>query len=343
MSTVRYEAISLALPGLTPPDGVGLRDGEAGLEATVAPAAGGEVSSLRRRTPAGWRELLYRATDFAPAEGWRGRAPLLWPAVGRNFTPEHRARVAAGEAPARACSYQHGGQVYDIPIHGFAMHRAWALIGHGADAVGAWATCELTDDDDTRVRYPFAFTLRVTHRLAAGALASRYTVTARADNAEAMFFSIGNHISFQLPFADEGQFAECVLTAPTRTQLSLTPQSLLSGETERKDLTGGVALADVSLHNLVLGGFAPGQTWVELRDPAAFGLRVAQREVVPEGRAAKAAPEHFYFVFWGDPDLGLYCPEPWYGGPNSFNTREGVITLAAGDTFEWEMTVTVQP
>lgn len=341
MPALSYQALPQELPGLSPSNGVLLLDQQGGLEATVAPASGGEVSSLAQHTPQGRRELLYRANDFTPTADWQGRAPLLWPAVGRNFTPDHLAQVTSGQRNPRACSYQHGHRTFNIPIHGFAMAQPWTLLGFGADSSGAWATCELTDNDITRNFYPFAFNLQATHRLARGELTSRYSVQASLENREPLFFSIGNHISFQLPFADKGRFEACVLTAPTRSRKCLTSQSLLNGRTETIDLTKGRTLADPDLHNLVVGDFPPGQTWVELQDPSAFALRVSQEEIVPPGATPKTSPEHFYFVFWGDPDTGLYCPEPWYGGPNSLNTRQGLIFLEPGETFVWEMKVTI--
>lgn len=36
-----------------------------------------------------WMELLHRAmTTDEPDSEWRGRAPQLWPAVGRNYMPD---------------------------------------------------------------------------------------------------------------------------------------------------------------------------------------------------------------------------------------------------------------
>lgn len=341
MSVPLYQATPQTWPGLTPSLTVRLSDQERGWEATVAPASGGEVSSLCCHPPQGQRELLYRANEFAPSDGWRGRAPLLWPAVGRNFTPDHLAHLISGQGDPRICSYRHGNQIFNLPIHGFALAQYWTLTTFGADNEGAWATCELTDNESTRAMYPFAFNLQATHRLTGGKLISRYSVHAALANTEPLFFSIGNHLSFQLPFSNVGRFEACVLTAPTRSRKGLTPQGLLNGRTEMKDFMGGQALSDPDLHNMVLGDFPPGQTWVELRDPAAFAVQVSQQEIVPPGATPKAQPEHFYFVFWGHPDIGLYCPEPWYGGPNSLNTRQGVIFLEPGESFIWEMTVTV--
>ena len=82
-SAPRYSATESATP-----DGqiqlLVLRDEEAGLEISIAPEKGGETSSLRVRAGEEWVETLYLANDYAPREGWTGKAPLLWPATGRN-------------------------------------------------------------------------------------------------------------------------------------------------------------------------------------------------------------------------------------------------------------------
>ena len=71
----------------TPTPTVCVEDSAGGLRATIVPQRGAELASLQVRHRGGWVELLHRALDFSPTDEWQGRAPLLWPAVGRNFTP----------------------------------------------------------------------------------------------------------------------------------------------------------------------------------------------------------------------------------------------------------------
>jgi len=309
------------------------------MEATIAPPFGGGLSSLRVRWAGEWVETLYRANEFQPTEGWRGQAPLLWPAVGRNYTAEQLTAIREGEKPPRG-AYCYRESTYPMPIHGFVMDLAWELMDHGADEKGAWATCALTSDDYTRDFYPFDFSLEATYILSQRRLTLCLVVAAAVENREAMFFSLGNHLTLRLPFTAAGRFEECVLRAPTRTKFDLTPESLLAGTRQELDLSVGMPLSREELHNLVIGAFAPDEVWVELRDPHSFGFRIAQREV-PAGVEAplKSQPEHFYFVFYGSAEQGFFCPEPWYGGPNSLNTQQGVIWLPPGETFTWEMEI----
>ena len=104
------------------PEFVVLRDEKAGIEAAVAPSEGGELSGLKVRFQGRWIELLYRARDYSPTAGWRGKAPLLWPATGRNFapgTPPDGGDEVVG-------SYDLDGQRLRMPIHGFAARPGLA-------------------------------------------------------------------------------------------------------------------------------------------------------------------------------------------------------------------------
>ena len=81
-----------------------LVDRVANVEATVSPSAGGELVSL---SCAG-AELLHCPSAASVAGGaWRGRAPVLFPAVGRQ---------AGGLWPRGR-----------MPLHGFAQDAAFEL------------------------------------------------------------------------------------------------------------------------------------------------------------------------------------------------------------------------
>lgn len=338
MNHPAYEVTILPLPTEPPSQGLLLTDHHHGLQATIAPAKGAEISSLRVRWQDRWIETLYRANDFTPPPGvWQGRAPFLWPAVGRNYTSAQLQAIMQQGQDARQGSYIHGSQTYPMPIHGFIMNENW-VVKSITTAQGASVTCEWTSSPTTQAFYPFDCALHLTHTLCGGSLTSSLTVTAASTNLEPMFFSCGNHLSFRLPFTDSGHFDEATLTAPTTHRLGLTPQSLLSGAILPLDLTRGQPLSNPDLHNLVITGFPADNVAVELRDPHSFGFRVAQRDASPDG--PRTDPAHFHFVFYGDRQAGLFCPEPWYGGPNSLNTKQGVVFLPPGEAFVWQMILT---
>src|SRR5882762_8842552 len=65
--------------------------------------ANGEIHSLQRRHNGEWRELIYRAD-----RGWRGGAPWLFPAVGRNFIPDQIKKMGKGSLFDGIGSWRHG-------------------------------------------------------------------------------------------------------------------------------------------------------------------------------------------------------------------------------------------
>lgn len=317
------------------------------LQATVAPTSGGEVSSLK------WngQELLYRADQFeAPPPGaWRGRAPLLWPAVGRNFGPRRYQEVVAGGADPSEGSFLYKGKEWPIRIHGFASQQAWQVIDTGATTDSAFTRLRLDSSAATRKMYPFDFQLEAEYRLTAGALLSSYRLTALTDG---LFASFGNHITLALPGGPEAFDATRLrLSAADPHLLELVPPGLTTGRiaAARPDLADGNAtLGDSALLDAVTGGFTCAPARLELRHPLLPPLVISQwgsRLILPPANPGDEPlrlplhPWHFHFVLWGNRELQFFCPEPWYGLPDSLNSREGVVILGAGESAEWVMEI----
>jgi len=308
-----------------------LVDEEAGVRAGIAPFAGAEVSSLQVRRGSEWVELIYRADDFSPCEEWRGRAPFLWPAVGRNFSQEQIDLATRTGEEAEMGRYTLGGSEYDMPCHGFAMEQPWEVVSHLAEADRAELTCALDSGDYGRDIYPFDYRLEVQYVLHDRALTVNFTANAGPANTAPMPFSVGNHISLKFPLAPgpESHWNDGTLQGSARREHGIDDLSLFDGSASDKDFRGGLSLSDPSHCNGVTGG-GDGESWLELIQPGAMSVRMSQS--VPAGWGME---EHLYFVLWGDPEEGYFCPEPWVGGPNSLNTGEGLVQLPPGESFTW--------
>lgn len=308
-----------------------LVDNEAGIRAGVASFSGAELSSLQVRCGSEWSELIYRANDFSPCEDWRGRAPFLWPAVGRNFSQEQVDLAArTGEEPVMG-RYRIGETEYDMPCHGFVMEQPWEVASHLAEADRAEVTCALDSGDYGRAMYPFDYCLEVQYVLQDSALTVNFTANAGPANTDAMPFSVGNHISLKFPFMSGpgSRWDVGLLQGSARKEYGIDDLSLFDGSASEKDFRDGLSLSDPSHCNGVTGG-ADGPCWLELIEPGAMSVKMSQR--VPAGWGME---EHLYFVLWGDPAEGYFCPEPWVGGPNSLNTGEGLVRLPPGESFTW--------
>jgi galactose mutarotase-like enzyme len=326
----RYSAKEAATP-----DGVKLivlRDDEAGIEASIAPEKGGEMSSFRVKVGEQWVETLYLANDYKPREGWTGKAPLLWPATGRNFPKGFKPETKPDGTIERG-RYTLDGKTYEMPGHGFARDMPWTVDGFEATANHASAVLSLEDTEATRALYPFGYRLVATYELAAGALTIDYTVIAKPANDRSMPFSIGNHITFNTPLLPGGQAGAVEVTTPSTKEL-LKDAGLPTGETRDVSYANGLKLADYPVKEAVsLTGY-DNDPYVVLRDPSGLSLRMSH--------SASKLPDQPYVAFnlWGDPPNGYFSPEPWVGLQNSFVLNRGLVSLDSGELFYWTIRLT---
>ncbi|WP_027036431.1 aldose 1-epimerase family protein [Mesorhizobium ciceri] len=139
-----------------------------GISATMV-AQGAELISLQ---DANGFEFLWQA-----GPEWRRHSPVLFPIVGR----------LAGD------HLRHRGRTYPMTQHGFARDKPFAWARKGPRS----CTLVLTDDADTRARYPFAFRLEVTYTLVRQQLDVTFDITNTGD--ELLPASIGAHPAFNWP------------------------------------------------------------------------------------------------------------------------------------------------
>jgi galactose mutarotase-like enzyme len=304
------------------------------LRASIAPAHGGDLAGLEvRRHDGRWSELLYRGMDYQPIAGWTGKAPILWPAVGRNFPypPGERAPPGAG------LGWVLHGRVYAIPIHGFARDQVWQVVRRGTCAGSAYLVLELSDDERTRRMYPFGFTLTTEYRIWRSALYIRQAVHADRANAEAMPFSIGNHITFRIPLLPGDDPLHTTISTPATEQVVTDASGIPTGRivpvsyAEPRPLSSFEPLTAISL-----SGYATGAEWVRLEDRSGFGIIVSHSEDLQPGGTP------VLFNLWGDVAQGYFAPEPWVGKQDSLATRDGTIALQPGGTFHWMIEVKLQ-
>jgi galactose mutarotase-like enzyme len=303
---------------------VGLRDNANGVEALIAPGQGGELSSLRLLHRGQWVELLYRAADYSPVEGWRGKAPLLWPSTGRSVAQRKPGTPEEG--------YYLGERFHPMPIHGFVMGLPWKLEERGNPLSGAFATVSLTDSAATRKSYPFGFRLTTTFRVRAGKLEILYRVLAASGNTQPMFFSIGNHISFRMPFLPGGTAAAMKFFTPASIEIEKTKERLPNGKIRPWALKAPIQLDALPADEAVsLTGYAEREPYATLEDPGGLGIRISHR-----GDSVPAQPCVLFNV-WKDKAGTCFCPEPWIGLQNSFNLKQGLVFLKPGAAFEWKI------
>lgn len=109
---------------------------------------------------------------------WSGTAPLLFPNIG-GFT---------------GGSYRYRGSQYSIGSHGFARNEQFTLIESSENH----AVFQLLSQERLKEIFPFRFQLLVTFTMDYSGIST--TCTVRNIGSSNMYFSIGFHPAFALPF-----------------------------------------------------------------------------------------------------------------------------------------------
>jgi len=281
--------------------------GSGALSATINPL-GAELTHLR---DAQGNELM---SDGDPAF-WTGRAPLLFPVVG----------ALVGD------SYRLDGHDYPLPSHGFARRKAFTLVDHAADR--AWF--RLSDDDETRAAYPFAFALDAEFVITGATLTMAITLVNRGDRAMPASFGFHPAFAWPLPYGGARKDHRIVFEHEEPQPLARL-QGKLIGPIDRETPVEGdtLWLRDDLFEQDALVWTAP-----ESR---------ALRYGTPDGRQLEIGfPDMPTLAVWTKPGARFICIEPWQGhaDPAGFNgeiwDKPGMLRLEPGERRAFAMTVTL--
>lgn len=238
---------------------------------------------------------------------WESSAPLLFPAVGR---------LRGGE-------WTDGDKVYPMGIHGFARHQKMSAV-----ALRDFAEFTLKDNGETRMSYPFAFTLRRRFKLAKNSILESITVT-NSDSRD-IHFGIGLHPGFMIP--DGRARLSLELAEEPRRQL-LSPAFFMVDESEPYYLRDGKYIdLDNSLFDndaIILSGVKS----ATLESPDSTH------------KVTVSFPDANYVGFWqpDHSDAPFICIEPWQSlpasdapegtAPDRISERKGFVKLAPGGSY----------
>lgn len=279
------------------------------LTAAINPL-GAELSHLR---DADGRELM---TDADPAF-WTGRAPLLFPIVGRLMNDRYRL----------------DGKEYSLPKHGFARQQMFEIAEQAADRV----TFRLNDNEETRAHYPFAFTLDVTFTLHGATLAIEAMLINISDRD--MPASFGFHPAFAWPLPYGGAKTDHRITFEKDEPGDLyriVPEGWLDAQPVPSPLDGRVLHLNDALfeHDALI--------WQRLNSRSV-------RYGAGEGHALEVAfPDTETLGIWTKPGAHFVCIEPWHGlaDPDGFAgeiwAKPGILRLPPGEVQKFSMQVTLR-
>lgn len=213
---------------------------------------------------------------------WSGRNPILFPIVGS---------LRDGKVDVN-------GNTFEMGRHGFARGMEFTPVERGEDFI----TLELRENEETLRRYPFPFSLRVTHRLLEDGFST--AVAVRNTGSAPMPFCVGGHTAVRIPDGDRFEDYELVFDVPERADSHLlTPEGLIRHDGRKPMLDGSRIALDYAL-------FAELDTIIfsMLRSG---NVSLVHRET---GREVRLDFHEFPMVaFWTRPGAPFLCLEPWQG------------------------------
>jgi len=240
---------------------------------------------------------------------WTGSAPVLFPIVGslKNGT------------------YTFQGSAYALSNHGFARTSEFVVERESPHSVQLL----LASSAATRAAYPFEFELRVSFTLLSDGVSVGYGVKNTGNSR--MYFSIGSHPAFVVPFA--GGSIENYYVLFDREEVAerwFIKDNLIEAEKTRLvfETSRTIGLSRTLFDEGAL-------VFKHLRSRS-FSLRNSLNShsitLITEG-----AP---FFGIWAKPGAAFVCLEPWHGISDSTNTsgdlaaKEGIVYLDPSGSFE---------
>lgn len=264
--------------------------------------AGSEWTSLYDKK----RQIEYA---YQADASWSGRNPTLFPVVGKLKNE----------------SYLYQGKTYHLGNHGFARYADFTLVSQTQQSL----SLRLTDNNQTRANYPFAFRLTNTYQLNEASL----EVTTQVFNPgkSDLLFSVGAHPAFRCPLLPGEKFSDYRLIFAQEEELqrlkmnpadsSFIPERQADGRRKTLPLNYDLFAEDALVWENLRSRY------ISLQGPHC-GLKFSFSHVP-------------WFGVWTKPGDPFLCLEPWHGHGDfanyqgDFSQREGTIVLPPAVTFEF--------
>lgn len=246
------------------------------LRAEVA-EKGAELKSLMRKDDA--YEYLWNADP----KYWGKTSPVLFPVVGA----------------LKDDTYWYAGKSYHLPRHGFARD----LIFGATRVSGTSGVFTLSDSQETRRVYPFAFQLKLCYELIGFRLVCTYEVS-NPDPQHPLLFSVGGHPAFATPSGGRLDYKDYYLEFPD-------DDTLYCYRIEGNLVSDSVRTITLDNHRLPLS--------YELFYTDALVLKKLNSKQISLGNTGNDRGIHFryenfpYFGIWAAKNADFVCLEPWCG------------------------------
>lgn len=249
---------------------------------------------------------------------WPWHAPNLFPVVGGLINNQLHV----------------DGKSYPMNRHGFARTSTFKLA---AETTKVHALFSLQHTEETLAVYPYKFTYQVIYDLIDNALRVTYKVI-NLDN-KAIWFSVGGHPAFNVPFNPGENYEDYYLEFETAEKLethTLSAEGFFHRETRDVPMKGNKLRLTRALFN----------------DDALVFKKLNTRQITIKSdkhdQTLSVEFPHFnYLGLWAKPGADFVCIEPWLGcadtagDPKDITQKEGIQKLDQGHVFEASFYISV--
>ncbi len=248
---------------------------------------------------------------------WPWFAPNLFPVVGGLFNNELHI----------------DGQTYHMNRHGFTRESEFNLV----DSSETHAKFSLPFSEPTLAVYPYKFEFQVLYDLFDQNLRVTYKVINQ--DVQTIYFSVGGHPAFHVPFFPNENYEDYYLEFETQEPLLthlLSDKGLFNGETELVATDGRKLWLTKTLFN---------------RDALIFKDITSKTLTIRSKNHQQSLSVSFqdfkHLGVWAKPGAPFVCIEPWLGYTDTegkvtdIQQKDGIEKVGHGHVFEAEFTISL--
>lgn len=251
---------------------------------------------------------------------WKRHSPVLFPIVGSVWDNEYRIN----------------GIPYPLSQHGFARDMDFELIMERPDEL----RYRLTDNEETRKKYPFPFCLEIGYRIEGKQIEVQWEVKNTGE--KEMYFQIGAHPAFYYPAFDAASDERGYFGFDRTEELKyilITEKGCADPEHAYPlELTDGLLPLDTHTFD---------KDALILENSQVKKVTLYNKEKQPYLSLHFTAP---VVGLWSPPakNAPFVCIEPWYGRcdrahySGEFKDRDWMRRLAAGEVFNGGYTICIE-
>lgn len=247
---------------------------------------------------------------------WSGISPVLFPIIGALKNEQ----------------YIFDDQTYELPRHGFARRRIFAVKESSENEV----VFELTSDEESLKIYPFQFSLEIKYTLAANKLTVDYLVKNLSQ--KQMYFSLGAHPGFAIDTENGLNYNDYEIAFSNDDELQIHPlaDNLISNQTKTIDLENKVLSLSYELFS---------------KDALVMTNMRSKELILRNNKNHHKVIFTFsnfpYFGIWAAKNADFVCLEPWQGIADLENHNQqltekfGILRLEKGEdwTANWAVEI----